>query len=85
MAKICSWEGPMSLGTSGAPRSQAGANKIRTFLRKPGGGRKPMHPRKVFESIVYVLRSGCQWKALPKEQYSNMAVPAPCTSTSAIG
>ena len=37
------------------------------YKRKPGGGRKPMEPRKVFEAIVYVLRTGCQWKALPKE------------------
>ena len=26
-----------------------------------------MEPRKVFEAIVYVLRTGCQWKAMPKE------------------
>ena len=25
-----------------------------------------MDPRKVFEAIVYALRTGCQWKALPK-------------------
>lgn len=26
-----------------------------------------MEPRKVFEGIVYVLRTGCQWKALPEK------------------
>jgi len=26
-----------------------------------------MEARKVFEAIVYVLRTGCQWKALPAE------------------
>jgi hypothetical protein len=26
-----------------------------------------MASRKVFEAIVYVLRTGCQWKALPKK------------------
>jgi len=26
-----------------------------------------MDPRKTFEAIIYVLRTGCQWKALPKE------------------
>jgi hypothetical protein len=26
-----------------------------------------MEARKVFEAIVYVLRTGCQWKALPRE------------------
>lgn len=25
-----------------------------------------MDPQKVFAAIVYVLRTGCQWKALPK-------------------
>jgi transposase len=28
-----------------------------------------MEPRKVFEAIIYVLRTGIQWKALPKEIY----------------
>lgn len=37
----------------------------RKFARKPGGGRKPKDARVVFEAIVYVLRTGCQWKALP--------------------
>jgi len=41
--------------------------KRKKYKKKPGGGRKPMDPQKVFEAIVYVLRSGCQWKALPKE------------------
>lgn len=41
------------------------------YQRKPGGGRKPIEPRKVFEGIVYVLRTGIQWKALPKERYGS--------------
>ena len=28
-----------------------------------------MHPRKVFEAIVYVLHTGTQWKALLKERF----------------
>jgi transposase len=39
------------------------------YKRKPGGGRKPADPRKVFEAIVFVLRTGIQWKALPKEAF----------------
>jgi hypothetical protein len=39
----------------------------RTYRRKPGGGRKPLDPRRVLEGIFYVLRTGIQWKALPKE------------------
>lgn len=43
----------------------------RSYQRKPGAGRKPMDPRKVFEAIVFVLRTGCQWKALPKERFGS--------------
>lgn len=39
------------------------------YARRPGGGRKAMDPRKVFAGIVYVLRTGCQWKALPKSEF----------------
>jgi transposase len=51
------------------PRSKRPKNK--KFRRKPGGGRKPKDPRTVFEAIVYVLRTGCQWKALPKERFGS--------------
>jgi transposase len=34
-----------------------------TYRRRAGGGRKPKDPRLVFESVIYVLRTGCQWKA----------------------
>jgi len=37
------------------------------YKRKPGAGRKPLESRKVLAGIFYVLRTGCQWKALPKE------------------
>ena len=42
-------------------------DKTKSYRRKPGGGRPPMEPRKVLEAIFYVLRTGIQWKALPKE------------------
>ena len=47
-----------------------------TYTRKAGGGRKPKAPRLVFEGIVYVLRTGCQWKALPREYGSASSVHA---------
>ena len=31
------------------------------------GGRRRMEDRKAFEAIVYVLRTGMQWNALPRE------------------
>lgn len=43
----------------------------RRFQRQPGGGRKPKTARVVFEAIVYVLRTGCQWKALPSERFGS--------------
>ena len=43
----------------------------RKYARKPGGGRKPKASREVFEAIVYVLRTGCQWKALPHEHFGS--------------
>lgn len=43
----------------------------RTFARKPGGGRKPKDARLVFAAIMYVLRTGCQWKALPYERFGS--------------
>ena len=42
-----------------------------SYARKAGGGRKPKEPRLVFEAIVYVLRTGCQWKALPFERFGS--------------
>jgi transposase len=41
------------------------------YKRKTGGGRKPIPPRRIFEAIMYVLRTGCQWKALPKERFGS--------------
>ncbi len=33
--------------------------------KKPGGGRPPVDDRAVFSGIIYILRTGCQWKAVP--------------------
>lgn len=51
------------------PPPQRKPNKA--YRRKPGGGRKPLPPRQVFAGIVYVLRTGIQWNALPKELYGS--------------
>ena len=47
---------------------------IDIYKRKPGEGRKPLDKRKVLEGIFYVLRTGCQWKALPKEYGASSSV-----------
>ncbi len=46
-------------------------NEIKNILpaEKPGNtiGRPIVPYRKVLDGIIFVLRSGCQWKMLPKE------------------
>ena len=37
------------------------------YVHAPGQGRKPMPARKALEGIFYVLRTGCRWKAVPRE------------------
>ena len=52
--------------------SDADWERIRLLLprrkrkRKKVGGRPPMDDRKAMTAILYVLRTGCQWKALPR-------------------
>lgn len=43
----------------------------KTYARSAGAGRPPKPARLVFEAIVFVLRTGCQWKALPKERFGS--------------
>jgi len=49
-------------------------NSKKKYKRKAGGGRKALEPRRVFEGIVFVLRTGIQWKALPKEYGASSSV-----------
>jgi len=41
-------------------------DSAKKYQRKPGGGRPPIEPRKALEAIFFVLRTGIQWKAVPK-------------------
>ncbi len=72
MAKIQSWEVSDAFWKKVEPLVpviERDSNKI--YKRKPGGGRKSMPARQIFEAIMYVLRTGCQWKALPKERFGS--------------
>ncbi len=72
MAKIRSWEVSDEFWKRVEPFiPKRQRDPDRTFCRKPGGGRKPMSERLVFEAIVFVLRTGCQWKALPRERFGS--------------
>jgi len=44
--------------------------------RSPKGGRPPSPHRVIFNGILYVLRTGCQWKMLPREYGSGSAAHA---------
>ena len=41
----------------------------RKYRRAPGAGRRRIAKRVVFAAIVYVARTGIQWKALPKSEF----------------
>lgn len=34
---------------------------------RPTGGRPWTPPRRILDGVLYVLRTGCQWKAVPRE------------------
>lgn len=72
-AKVAAWEVSDAFWERVEPLIPAPAVRParRKYQRKPGGGRKRKDPRLVFEGIVYVLRTGCQWKALPQERFGS--------------
>ncbi len=75
MPQIKSWEVSDEFWTKVEPLIPVRRRSAkRKYQRRPGGGRKPMPSRQVFAAIVYVLRTGCQWKALPREFGSASAV-----------
>ena len=72
MPKIQSWEVSDSFWEKASPLVPAPErNPGKTYLSKSGGGRKPMENRQIFAAIMFVLRTGCQWKALPKERFGS--------------
>lgn len=47
------------------------------YKRKPGGGRKPKYSNRLyFSAIVYVLRTGIIWNALPREKFEGLGSAA---------
>ena len=75
--RVKSWEVSDTFWSKVAPLvPKTRRDSSRTYQRRRGGGRKPMDPRKVFCAIVFVLRTGIQWKALPREFGSASSVHA---------
>ena len=72
MNRLASWEVSDEFWARVAPlipKHQRDPNKV--YKLKPGTGRKPLPARQVFEAILFVLRTGIQWKALPKAQFGS--------------
>ena len=46
------------------------------YKRSRKGGRPRLPMRNVVSGILYVLRTGCQWKAMPKQFGSGSAIHA---------
>ena len=70
-----SWEITDSFWEAAEPLiPRKGRDGDKKYQRKPGGGRPPIEPRKVLQAIFYILRTGIQWKALPKSFGSSSAV-----------
>lgn len=46
------------------------------YKASPKGGRPRLQMRNVVGGILYVLRTGCQWKAMPKQFGSGSAIHA---------
>jgi transposase len=75
MPQIKSWEISDEFWTKiepFVPRRERSAE--RSYQRAAGAGRKPLPARQIFAAIIYVLRTGCQWKALPREFGSASAI-----------
>lgn len=49
---------------------------IPAYTKSPKGGRPRLSMRNVVSGILYVLATGCQWKAMPKEFGSGSAIHA---------
>ena len=81
MAKVRSWEVSDEFWKRVEPLIQKREREYnKAFHRKPGDGRKPMPERRVFEAIVFVLRTECNGSRCPG---NGLGVRTPYTSTSA--
>lgn len=72
MAKrVASWEVSDAFWERVEPLIPQRVAPPKKYVRKPGAGRPAKPARQVFEAIVFLLRTGCQWKALPKERFGS--------------
>lgn len=70
MNKLRSWEVSEEFWLRVKPLIPSrGRNPEGFYTRKAGGGRKRADEKRIFEAIFYVLRTGIQWLAIPKEKF----------------
>ena len=72
-ADVASWELSDSLWARIEPLLPKVKSRYRGRgkKRKHVGGRPPADRRKVMSGVLYILRTGCQWNALPKATYGS--------------
>jgi transposase len=64
-----------SFAESCLPKSRR--DPAKKYLRKPGGGRKVTYgDRLYFSAMVYILRTGLIWNALPREKFNGLGSSA---------
>jgi putative transposase len=66
-ADVASWELSDSLWERIEPVLPKPKSHYRGWQRRNVGGRPPADRRKLMAGILYILRTGCQWNAMPKE------------------
>ena len=78
MARIKTWEISDEFWALVEPLiPQSPRTPGKKYKRKPGGGRKPKYSNRVyFAAIVYVLRTGIIWNALPREKFEGVGSAA---------
>ncbi len=64
-------KGKRSRGTGHETNEAMGTERIRPLIperpERPKGGRPAQSDRQMLSAILYVLRTGIQWNALPRE------------------
>ena len=78
MARVRTWEISNEFWSLVKPLIPASARiPEKAYRRKPGGGRKRKYSdRLYFAAIIYVLRTGIIWNALPRKKFEGLGPAA---------
>jgi transposase len=71
MSRVKTWEISDAFWKLAEPLlPQTKRDPQKEYKNKPGAGRPPADRRMVFSAIVFVLRTGIQWNAVPREKFN---------------